>query len=98
MTASASGVASTLQTGQLIATGMRPFTGSTSNSNRAPQEHWTLTFILLPWIQKHDTRRIGQVKGRSWRAGLHVAITEHDVAAKLIVIVAGRFAGLRKEQ
>ena len=46
MMALASSVASALQTGQLMATGIRSLTGSTSNSKRVPQGHWTLTFIL----------------------------------------------------
>jgi hypothetical protein len=49
MIAFASSVDTAPQLGQLIGTGMRSFTGSTSNSNRVPQGHWTLTFIPMAW-------------------------------------------------
>ena len=49
MMAFASSVDSAPQVGQLIGTGMRSLTGSTSNSNRVPQGHWTLTFIPMAW-------------------------------------------------
>lgn len=42
----ASAVASASHPGQLMGIGIRWFTGSTSNSKRVPQLHWTLTFMV----------------------------------------------------